>query len=311
MQYISPKQCPLCKKRPALGMLEISSYWQCKDCKIAWLKQFPKAQYDETYYKGKSSLAQKLFSPIALFFYGIRETYAGIKKINVWIDVGAGEGGFVKTVHSKRKTGVEVSKSGRKMMEEIGLETLTDQQFLKAKGLNADVISFWHVLEHVENPWEYLESAKRNLSKNGKIVVGIPNYTSLEAQTFKKYWFHLVPEYHIWHFSPTSIQKLLEKTGFKIEKIDYWSLEHNPTGVLQSFINWSAHSDSVLHRLIKRGMDYKLSAKDIFWSVFWLTIGLPIVFFFWLAGVLLKMPGTFVVVAVAQVIKSKTRESLH
>lgn len=299
MQYISPKQCPLCKKRPVSGMLEISSYWQCKDCEIAWLKKFPKAEYDETYYKGKSSIAQKLFSPIALFFYRVRETYAGNKKINTWIDVGAGEGGFVKTVHSKRKIGVEVSKSGRKMMKEIGLETLTDQQFLEVKGLNANVISFWHVLEHVEKPWEYLESAKRNLEKNGKIVVGIPDYTSLEAQAFKKYWFHLVPEYHIWHFSPSSFKKVLEQAGFSIEHIDYWSVEHHPTGVLQSFINKSSNStENVLHKLIKRGTGKsRLKAKDVFWSFFWMTIGSPIIFLFWIAGSVFRKAGTIVVVA--------------
>lgn len=289
--------CILCKKKPSSDSFGLSSYWFCRACELAWKKQFPKAVYDETYYRGTSSLAQKFFSPIALLFYSIRESYVGIKNRNIWIDVGAGEGGFLKTVHAKRRIGVEVSKAGREMMEEEGLETLTDQQFLKAKGLNADIISFWHVLEHVENPWEYLESANRNLRKNGKIIVGIPNYTSFEAQAFKKYWFHLVPEYHVWHFSPKSFEKLLEKTGFTIENVDYWSLEHHPTGVLQSFINSTAKSDSVLHRLVKRGLDYKPAFKDIFWSMFWMTIGFPVVIVFWIISSLLKKSGTIVVVA--------------
>lgn len=289
--------CPLCENKASSNLFGLSSYWVCQVCKVAWLKKFPKAEYDETYYKGKSSLAQKLFAPLALFFYSIRESYVGIKNRNTWIDVGAGEGGFLKTVHAKQRIGVEISKSGRKMMEDEGLETLTDQQFLKAKNLNADVISFWHVLEHVENPSEYLEAARENLRKNGKIVVGIPNYISLEAQTFKKYWFHLVPKYHIWHFSPKSFEKLLAKAGFTIENINYWSLEHHPTGILQSFINSTAKSDSVLHRLVKRGLDYKPAFKDIFWSAFWMTIGAPIIITFWIVGSLLKKSGTMIFVA--------------
>ena len=291
--------CPLCEDEASPDFFDLPAYWYCKSCELAWKKSFKKAVYDETYYKGKSSLAQKLFSPIALFFYRIREAYAGVKKINVWIDVGAGEGGFVKTVHSKRKIGVEVSKSGRKMMEEIGLETLTDQQFLKAKGLNADVISFWQALEHVENPWDYLKAAKNNLKKGGKIVIGVPNFQSLEFHLTREYWFHLQPEFHLWHFSPKSLKTLLKKNGFSIKRADYWAIEHHLTGILQSFINKTSGSkENFLHRLLKRSASgSSMPIGDVFWSLFWLTIGLPVVFIFWIIGSFTQRSGTMIVVA--------------
>jgi len=293
--------CPLCGDKASSDFFGLPAYWYCKSCELAWKKSSKKAVYDETYYKGKSSMAQKLFYPIALFFYGVREAYAGIKKINIWIDVGAGEGGFVKTVHSKRKIGVEISKSGRKMMEEIGLEALTDQQFLKAKDMNADVISFWQVLEHVENPWDYLKAAKRNLKKEGKIVIGVPNFQSLEFHFAKEYWFHLQPEFHLWHFSPKSLKMLLQKAGFSIENSDYWAIEHHLTGILQSFINKTSGSkENFLHRLLKRSASgSSMPIGDVFWSLFWLTIGLPVVIIFWIIGSLTQRSGTMVVVAKA------------
>lgn len=303
--------CLLCKVKSENEMGGISGYSYCSKCRLGWKTQKTKIEYDTSYYVGKSGIATKLFSPIAYFFYWIRKSYLGNKNYETWIDVGAGDGGFLETVKAKKRIGVEVSKSGRKLMEHKGLSTLSDKKFLGSRNLNSDVISFWHVLEHVENPLEYLKTAKRNLRKKGRIIIGVPNIDSLEFKVFKKFWFHLVPDFHLWHYSSKSLELFLKKSGFQVEYVDNWSIEHNPTGIIQSFINWSAHSDSVLHRLIKRGMDYKLSIKDIFWSGFWLTIGLPVVFFFWLTGVLFKMPGTFVVVAVPYEVKSKTRVSLR
>ena len=153
------------------------------------------------------------------------------------------------------------------------------------------------MLEHVEKPWEYLEAAKKNLRKNGRIVIGIPNIDSLEFKYTKEYWFHLQPQFHLWHFTPKSVRKLLEQTGFTINNIDYWSVEHHPTGVLQSFINKSSGSkENVLHKLIKRGTGESiLKPKDLFWVGFWATIGSPVVFSFWLVGSLFRKAGTIVV----------------
>lgn len=290
--------CPFCNRRPLNDLRGVSEYWYCNSCSIAKLKKIPKVNYNEAYYEGKSSFISKLFSPIANFFYAKRRAYVGNILYNFWIDVGAGEGGFLKTVPALRKLGVEVSVAGRKKMKKSRLKAITEKEFLCSKNLKADVISFWHVLEHVENPWDYLAVAKRNLNKAARIIIGVPNQDSFESLFFGRHWFHLVPNYHIWHFSPKSITMLLKKTGFKVGKIDYWSVEHHLAGVLQSFINKTANSDSVLHRLIRRKDKFSsITFKDIFWSSFWLTIGLPIVLLFWIAGSIFRKPGTIVVVA--------------
>lgn len=291
------KNCPICEKKPSASFFGIKGYNYCLHCCLGWLKKITKALYTEKYYKGTSSVISKLFVPIGLFFYMIRRSFAGSGKKNLWIDIGAGDGEFLRTVNAQRKIGVDISLAGRKIMEKAGLETLSNEKFLKTSGLNADVISYWHVLEHVEKPWEYLEAGKRNLSKNGKIIIGIPNSDSFELHFFKNYWFHLIPQYHFWHFSKKSMSLLLKKSGFKIDLIDYWSIEHHFAGTLQSFINRTAGSDNVLHRLVKRGLDYKFCFKDIFWITFWLTIGLPAVLLFWLVSSLSHKSGTIVFVA--------------
>lgn len=290
--------CPLCKKKPS-DFFGLSSYWFCKSCELAWKKQFPKTIYDETYYKGKSSFASKLFSPIANYFYAVRRKYVNGKKANTWIDVGAGEGGFLETVKAKKRIGIEISKSGREMMRASGLNALSEKEFLKSSKIGADIISFWQVLEHVENPWDYLKAARRNLKKDGKIIIGIPNFQSLEFHMSREYWFHLQPQFHLWHFSPKSLKTLLKKSGFSIVNSDYWAIEHHLTGILQTFINKTSRSkENYLHRLLKRSASgSSMPISDVFWSLFWLTIGLPVIIVFWIIGAVAKKSGTFVVVA--------------
>jgi len=290
--------CPLCHKKTSQNLHGMTNYLYCERCDIAWVKKHPKIVYNETYYGGTSNIAGKAFSPLSILFYKIRNSFAGNKYPQRWIDVGAGDGNYLEYVKAKERIGVEISASGRDHMKKKGLKTMTEKEFLKAKNLKADVISFWHVLEHVDKPWEYIEAAQRNIKSHGKIIIGVPNHRSLEFKIFGKYWFHLVPDFHLWHYSPKSLETFLTKAGLKIQTSDYWSLEHHLTGVLQSFINRTAKSDSVLHRIIKRRQDFsKLNAKDIFWVAFWCTVGLPIVVLFWITGAIMHRSGTFIVVA--------------
>ena len=63
-----------------------------------------------------------------------------------------------------------------------------------------DAVTFWHVLEHLENPGEALVAAGRLLKSNGWLVVAVPDYASLQAKLFGKYWFHLDLPRHLHHF---------------------------------------------------------------------------------------------------------------
>ncbi len=296
-KHLSQK-CPLCGKKPKAHS-ELPEYWWCLICHLGWYKVYPKQiHYQASYYTATSAVASRLFSPIGQLFYAIRNNYAGGVRVNTWIDVGAGDGGYLLTVPAAKKVGVEISLAGRKLMNRLGIIAQTPQEFLHGRGFGADVVSFWHVLEHMDQPWAYLSGAKRQLKSSGLVIIGVPNIDSIERVVSGRRWFHLVPAYHLWHFTPHSMTRLLEKTGFHVERIDYWSIEHHLTGVLQSCINKTSGSDSVLHKLIKRsdgGM--RLSLKDIVWSIFWMTLGLPIVVAFWMIGALTKRPGTFVVVA--------------
>lgn len=300
-----PKKCPLCGKNPTTHW-QLPEYWWCRGCQLSWYKAYPKKiHYQASYYTATSAVASTLFSPLGRLFYSIRNRYAGEGFVNTWIDVGAGDGGYLLTVSAVKKIGVEISAAGRTFMSKLGIVAQTPQAFLCGRQVVADSISFWHVLEHLDEPWIYLTAAKRQLKSSGVVIIGVPNFESIERVVSGRYWFHLVPAYHLWHFTPLSMTRLLEKTGFRLQRIDYWSVEHHLTGILQSFVNKTSGSDSVLHKLIKRSDGgLRLSLKDIGWSVFWMTFGFPIILAFWIMGSLMKRPGTFVMVA-RPVIKKK------
>lgn len=291
-------KCPICHSKEIVNADGLSGYLTCKNCQVIWLARPPKIIYQADYYKAKTGLMSYTFSPIGAFFYWIRKLYVGKGKKTLWIDVGAGAGEFIKTVNAKEKIGIEVSSAGRDLMKKQGIQAISPQLFDDKQNLNADVISLWHVLEHVRFPNQVLKVARANISKKGKMIIGVPNSDSWEMKFFGKHWFHLAPNHHIWHFNLNSLQALLKGNNFKIEKIDYWSPEHQLAGLVQSFINKSSNSENVLHKLVKRDVySGNIGPKEIFWITFWLTIGLPIIFVWWIIASFAKKSGTIVVVA--------------
>lgn len=253
--------------------------------------------YSKEYYLGSSKAAARILSIFYNLFYFERRRLID-RDLQLWIDVGAGDGSFLQTVTAKKKIGVEISTSGRLMMQKKSINVLTPNQFLKSKKLDADVISFWHSLEHISNPKKYLLASFRNLNKNGNLIIGIPNIDSLEFLFFKDDWFHLAPKYHLWHFSPSSITYLLNDCGFTVKKIDYFSFEHHFAGLIQSAINKTSGSSDILHKLFKRKSNLSaFSLKDRMWCFFWFTFGLPILIIFFCVAVLTKRSGTIIVLA--------------
>ncbi len=74
----------------------------------------------------------------------------------------------------------------------------------------------WHTLEHCADPKGELREINRLLKPEGILALEVPNIESLSAQKYKERWYHFVPQYHLYHFSPDTLGKLLKKTNFKI-----------------------------------------------------------------------------------------------
>lgn len=111
--------------------------------------------------------------------------------------------------------GIEPSQSGASVAIEHGVPTLnTTFELVNLPQRSFDLIIFNHVLEHMENPVLILRKAHKILRKDGLSLIDVPNFASLSARLSGPTWRYILPREHRWHFTPTSLFLLLEKSGF-------------------------------------------------------------------------------------------------
>jgi SAM-dependent methyltransferase len=112
-----------------------------------------------------------------------------------------------------------------------------------------DVISFWHVLEHLEDPRSCLIKSRRMLKHGGYLVLEVPNIGSWQASLFGRFWFHLDPPRHRYMFTKASLREMLYSCGFKIKRISTVSVEHGIFSILQSALNALGFRTNILFRM--------------------------------------------------------------
>lgn len=138
------------------------------------------------------------------------------------LDIGAAAGFFVKVAHDAGwdAHGVEPNKHlARWAKEELGV-SVSQGELLSARLPfdQFDVITFWDVLEHVADPRAHLVKANELLKDGGILIVNYPDWDSWVAQAFKKKWWFILST-HLFYFTPKTIRRILEDTGFEIMEI--------------------------------------------------------------------------------------------
>jgi 2-polyprenyl-3-methyl-5-hydroxy-6-metoxy-1,4-benzoquinol methylase len=132
------------------------------------------------------------------------------------LDIGAGTGDFL--VAAKKSnwnvTGIEPNRGARQLAGQkhipiySNLNDVPDATF--------DVITLWHVLEHIPNLQEQITIISKLLKSNGTLIIAVPNFKSYDAAYYKQHWAAYDVPRHLWHFSKLSIQKLFEKHNFQL-----------------------------------------------------------------------------------------------
>ena len=135
------------------------------------------------------------------------------------LDIGAGTGDFLVVAKKEgwQTTGIEPSEKAKGIAVNKGVKFAESLSSLENNSF--DIITMWHVLEHVPNLEEYIIELKRLLKPTGTIVIAVPNFKSFDAQYYGKFWAAYDVPRHIWHFSKTGIEKLFSEKELRLVEV--------------------------------------------------------------------------------------------
>ena len=137
------------------------------------------------------------------------------------LDYGAGTGYFARAM--KRLdwdvTAIEKSEQARQYSkEQFGFEMLPVEALSDCEDGCFDVVTMWHVMEHIQNINEFWDELYRILDDNGIAVIALPNSASYDAQKYREHWAAYDVPRHLWHFTPSTVMKFGRKHGFILER---------------------------------------------------------------------------------------------
>jgi 2-polyprenyl-3-methyl-5-hydroxy-6-metoxy-1,4-benzoquinol methylase len=233
--------CPNCGESDISKVLSAKDYtvshevfeiWECKNCTQRFTQNVPDQQHIGKYYQSENYISHSDTSKglINNLYHKVRKrTLVQKKKLiekttgksngNI-LDVGAGTGAFLNAMKNANwnVTGLEPDENARtKALELYNLDLKEAEKLFSLPAESFDAITLWHVLEHVHALHEYVEQLKNLVSKDGKLFIAVPNYTSADAKMYDEFWAAYDVPRHLYHFSPTSMERLLNAHGLKLE----------------------------------------------------------------------------------------------
>ncbi|MFP4471218.1 MAG: class I SAM-dependent methyltransferase [Bacteroidales bacterium] len=201
----------------------------CPGCELQFTNPRPEPENLARYYQSDEYLSHTaakkgLVSGIYKFVRNIslRKKYSLISKYKPSgsiLDVGCGTGEFLNFMkqHRWETTGIEPTEEARNFAsEQYGLNVLPEEKIDELPASGFDVITLWHVLEHVPDLNGRMVQLKRLLKDDGLMVFALPNPGSWDAAYYGSYWAAWDVPRHLYHFNKTSFTKLLEKHLLKL-----------------------------------------------------------------------------------------------
>lgn len=135
------------------------------------------------------------------------------------LDIGAGTGDFLEHLvkNNWEARGIEPNLKARELAKQKKLRVLSEVSELG--NTSFDVITMWHVLEHVYDLKGQIEWFKNHLKVGGTLIIAVPNFESWDAHYYKSFWAAYDVPRHLYHFSKNAISLLFEEAGFKLIEI--------------------------------------------------------------------------------------------
>lgn len=251
MGNLNYMNCKICQNNKFKEILKMSDnrYWttnkvfkilSCKNCGVFVTIDGNDTINPEQYYTSEyQSFQEKLIihrkissSKKVKFFENIgyapnRLTWTN--KINLTkdtkvLDVGCGSGyisSYIRQIYSSNVIGIEPSSQAAQIAAKNDIKVHNGTLLDFNDESNFDVAILIHVLEHFSDPLENLSIIRKLLKDNGKLVIAVPNVDAIERKLFRENWDAWDIPRHVYHYTPKSLNYLLNKAGFKILSTNY------------------------------------------------------------------------------------------
>jgi SAM-dependent methyltransferase len=241
MPTVHHTHCPVCDSARINPLLTVKDHsvsgedfvlWQCTDCSLRFTQDVPDESAIGAYYQSpeyishtntSKGLVNRIYQRVRNYTLDQKAdlVIARTKKTGKILDLGAGIGAFLHTMQKKgwETEGIEPDPGARAQAESLYQLQLHDTTALdNFSPASFDAITLWHVLEHVHQLHPYMDRLHALLQPGGRIFIAVPNYESLDAADYKLFWAAYDVPRHLYHFSPKSMETLVQRHGFTLEE---------------------------------------------------------------------------------------------
>lgn len=223
-------RCPLCTQTVPDETTGEPPLYFCTGCGVAFQWPQPASEELEEYYDGELDTSY-------LFKYSANATARAALHHRVIaphlhtgrvLDVGCGTGDYLAYFAARgwNCRGLELSSVlARFAREQQGLDVVRDDFMRHDFGERFDVVSAQHVLEHMIDPLAFLRRVRELLVDGGYFLLAVPNYDSLLRRAVGSAWVLRAEKPHLFHFTPRSIRKIADRTGFETIACRTWQFD--------------------------------------------------------------------------------------
>ena len=236
------KNCPWCDSEKTQMHLWVKDLFltneafeihECLKCGLLFTEPRPKPEEIGKYYQSEeyyshqentSGFIPRIYETVKGF--NLKKKYKmatkGLSKGKM-LEIGCGAGDFLKTMEDRGWicTGIEPSEHAKEIArKKVKAELLNTQDINQLKSERYDLITMWHVLEHVDNLKEEVQQLQRLLKKGGRLVLALPNFKSADAQYYKEFWAAYDVPRHLNHFCRESINNIFKTSELNLIKTD-------------------------------------------------------------------------------------------
>ena len=238
MDKLTIKACPQCSGTHLKHVMTCTDYYasgelfelfSCEDCNFTFTQGFPTGAAMDRYYESseyishsdtKKGVMNAVYHRVRKYMLGrkarlvMKESRRSSGKL---LDIGTGTGYFSSTMMNKgwEVEGIEKNAQARAFAKEkFDLDVKPEDALKELEAGTFDVITLWHVMEHLENLNETWDRLFELLTDKGILIIAVPNRASYDAERYGANWAAYDVPRHLWHFTPGTIQQFGSKHGF-------------------------------------------------------------------------------------------------